>query len=79
MPKFDFVKLDHILLEFFAEQDMADVGYVLVLCNRDLKIGLCSNVPDTDMVKGMLRSASNSVDRVEPEFFDVMPAAQGNA
>jgi hypothetical protein len=80
MPNFDFVKLDRLLLEFFVENDMADAGYVLVLANRDLRVGICSNVPDVDMVKGMLRGALKSVDQVEPEFFDsAMPAAQGNA
>ena len=79
MPKFDFVKLDRILLDFFEDQDMADAGYVLVFCNHELRIALSSNVPSTDLVKGMLSGALKSVETVEPEFFDTMPAAQGNA
>ena len=80
MPKFDFVELDRILLEFFKDQDMGDASYVMVVCNRDLRIGMCSNVADVDMVKGVLRTAIKTVDKVDPEFFGAdMPAVQGNA
>lgn len=79
MPKLDFVELDRILSTFFEGQGMADAGYVVVLANHELKLGITSNVPDTDMVKGMLRGAIKSVENIEPMFIDTMAPAAGNA
>jgi hypothetical protein len=78
MSKLDFVELDRLLGSFFHTQDMPEAGYVVVFCNDELKLGITSNIENTDLVQGMLRGAARKVEEVAPMLIDTLPT-RGNA